>query len=117
MQGDVWMAREGVTLGDELKDYDVEGRDGKIGKVDHVTFAKTCVTVSTARLFGGKRYVIPAQSIERIDTEGKTIFVDLSKEEVENSPEYDEHLGFDEDCQAKTGAYYEDVLAKRASVS
>ncbi len=115
VQTDFWTSREGVMLGDELVGYDVEGRDGRIGKVDHVTYEKTCVVVSTSRLFG-KQYVIPANSLERVDTEGRTIFVDLSKDEVENSPEYDDHLGFDEDCEAKTGTYYADVLAKRASV-
>ena len=115
MQADVWTSREGVTLGDELVGYGIEGRDGKIGKVDHVTYEKTCVVVSTSRLFG-KQYLIPANSVERVDTEGQTIFVDLSKEEVENSPEYDDHLGFDEDCEAKTGTYYAGVLAKRTSV-
>jgi hypothetical protein len=115
VQADLWTAREGVALGDELVGWDVEGRDGKIGKVDHVTYERTCVVVSTSRLFG-KQFVVPANSLERVDTEGRTIFVDLSKEEVENSPEYDDHLGFDEDCEAKTGAYYADVVAKRASV-
>jgi hypothetical protein len=115
LRADFWTAREGVTLGDELVGYDVEGLDGKIGRVEHVTYEKTCVVVSTSRLFG-KRYVIPANSLERVDTEGKTIVVDLFKEDVENSPEYDDNLGFDEDCEAKTGAYYADVLAKRASV-
>ncbi len=115
MQADVWTSREGVTLGDELVGYDVEGRDGKVGKAERVTYTKSCVIVSTSRLFG-KRYVIPASSVERVDTEDQTIFVDLSKEEVENSPEYDDHLGFDEDCQGKTGRYYAEVLARRASV-
>jgi hypothetical protein len=116
MQGELWTPRQGVALGDELVGYDVEGRDGKVGKVDHVAYEKTCVIVSTSRLFGGKQYVIPASSVQRIDAEGQAIFVDLSKEEVENSPEYDDQLGFDEDCEAKTGAYYADVLARRASV-
>ncbi len=113
MQAEVWMSREGVVLDDELVGYEVEGRDGKIGKVDHVAFEKTCFFVSTSRLFR-KQYVVPASAVERVDTKGKTIYVDLSKEEVENSPEYDDHVGFDEDCEAKTGAYYGDVLAKRA---
>jgi hypothetical protein len=115
MEPDLWTSRQGITLDDELGGYDVQGRDGKIGKVDHVTYERACVVVSTSRLFA-KQYVIPASSVERVDPDGQAIFVDLSKEEVENSPEYDDHLGFDEDCEAKTGAYYADVLTKRASV-
>jgi hypothetical protein len=109
------MPREGVMLGDELVGYDVEGRDGKIGKVDHVAYEKTCLIVSTSRLFG-KQYVIPATAVERVETDKQTVFVDLAKEEVENSPAYDDGVGFDEDCEAATGAYYAEVLAKRALI-
>ncbi len=115
MQNELWKSREGIKLGDEFVGYKVEGPDGEIGKVDHVTYAKTCVVVSTGRLLG-KRYVIPAHSIERVDPEAETIFVDFSKDEIEASPEYDDQLGFDEDCEARTGAYYTDVLARRGSM-
>lgn len=115
MQVDLWTSREDVMLADELVGYDVQGSDGRIGKLDRVTYTKTCVVVSTSRLFG-KRYVIPASSVERVDPDSQAIFVDLSKEEVENSPEYDDHLGFDDDCKAKTDAYYAQLLADRASV-
>ncbi len=115
MQTGVWTSREGVSaLGDEMVGYEVEGRDGQLGKVERVTYERTCVIVSTGRVFG-KKYVIPASSVERIDTESETIVVDLSKEEVENSPEYDDAVGFDDDCEANTGAYYSDLLAKRTS--
>ena len=115
MQTEVWTAREGVSaLADEMVGYDVDGRDGRIGKVERVSYEGTCVFVSTGRLLS-KKYVIPAGSVERIDTESKTVVVDLSKEEVENSPEYDANVGFDDDCEANTGAYYSDLLAKRTS--
>ena len=115
MEAEIWTSRTGVTaLGDERVGYDVEGRDGKIGMVDRVAYERTCLFVSTSRLFG-KKYVIPAYAVERIDTESETVFVDLSKEEVEASPEYDDDLGFDEDCEARTGTYYAEVLARRAS--
>lgn len=116
MQADVWTSPEGVgKLGDELVGYDVEGADGEIGTVDHVSYAGTCVVVSTGRLFG-KKHVIPASFVERIDTDSKTMFVHLAKEDVENSPEYDDRLGVDEECEAKTGGYYADVPAKRPSL-
>ena len=115
MQQDVWTAREGtVPLSDDVKDFDVEGRDGKIGKVDHVSFTGSCVIVSTGRIMG-KKYVIPASSVERVDSEEKTIVVDLVQDEIEKSPEYDDTLGFDEDCEKRVGAYYTDLLASRTA--
>ncbi len=115
MQGDVWTARATDSeLADEMVGYAVEGRDGTIGKVDRVNYGRTCVVVSTSRLFG-KKYVIPIGAVERIDDASEAIFVDLSKEEVEGSPEYDDDAGFDDQCEATTGSYYADVLARRAS--
>jgi hypothetical protein len=114
MQADVWTAREGVEkLGDEMVGFGVEGRDGTIGKVDHVSFSGSCVIVSTGRFFG-RKHTIPAGSIERIDTEGEKIFVDLANEDVESSPEYDDTTGFDDDCEAQVGEYYSALTKKQA---
>ncbi len=115
MQPEIWTSRPAVTrLNDDMAWYDVEGRDGKIGKVARVTYEQTCLILSTSRLFG-KKYVIPASAVVEVDTDKQTLFVDLSKEEVERSPEYDDDVGFDEDCESRTGAYYSDVFARRAS--
>ncbi|MDQ3994929.1 MAG: PRC-barrel domain containing protein [Actinomycetota bacterium] len=117
MQTDVWTLREGVpTLTDEMVGFEVEGRDGTIGKVDHVSFAGTCVIISTSRFFG-RKHVVPAGSVERIDPDDKKIFVDLATEDVENSPDYDDKLGFDDDCEASVGDYYETVRGKQTAVT
>jgi hypothetical protein len=117
MQTDVWTAREGVDkLTDEMVGFGVEGRDGTIGKVDHVSFAGTCAIVSTSRLFG-RKYVIPAGSVEQVDTENQKIVVDLTTEEVENSPKYDDKLGFDDDCEATSGEYYGGLRGKQTPVT
>ena len=113
---DVWTPREDAgTLSDEIVGYAVQGTDGKIGSVDRVSFEGTCVFVSTGRLFG-KKFAIPIGTVERVDDEGRTLFVDLSKDEVENSPQYDDQLGFDEACEERTGTYYRDLLASRSAV-
>ena len=117
MQTDVWTAREGVPmLTDEVVGFEVEGRDGTIGKVDHVSFAGTCVIVSTGRFFG-RKHVIPAGAVEQIDTENKKIVVDLASEDVESSPEYNETLGFDDDCEASVGDYYGTLRGKDRAVT
>jgi hypothetical protein len=117
MEQDVWTSREGVgALSDEVKGYDVEGRDGSVGKVDHVSYTGSCVIVSTGRILG-KKFVIPASTIERVDHDSKTILVDLTQEEIEGSPEYDDQIGFDEDCERRVGAYYREVPTRRTSVT
>ncbi len=112
-QVDVWTTRSDVTpLTEEMVGWTVQGRDGAIGKVDHVSYAGTCVIVSTGR-FRGKKYVVPAWTIERTDPESGTLTVDLTKADVEGSPPYDEHLGFDDACESNVGAYYEDLVSSR----
>ena len=100
-------------------DHEVQAADvhlpGTIGKVERINYERTCLIVSTSRLFG-KRYVVPVGSVERVDMDSRKVLVDLSKEEVENSPNYDDHQGVDEECQATVGAYYGDLPARRSSV-
>ncbi len=116
MDENVWASREGVaSLADEMVGYKVEGRDGSIGKIDHVSYGGTCLIVSTGRILG-REYVIPASRVEAIDLDTETIVVDLTKDEVEGSPEYDSSAGFDDDCEATVGEYYTG-LASRRSVS
>ncbi len=115
MDQDVWTSREGVaTLGDEMVGFTVEGPDGSIGKVDHVSFGGTCIVVSTGRILGHK-YVIPASWIEQIDLDTETIVVELTKDEVESSPEYDDAIGLDEDCEARVGDHYRNLAARRTA--
>jgi hypothetical protein len=113
MPVDVWTTREGVSrLTDDIIGWTVAGRDEMIGKLDHVSFEGTCVIVTTGRI-RGKKYVVPAWTIERLDPENETVTVDVTKDQVENSPEYDEALGFDEACESKVGSYYEDLASTR----
>ena len=110
---DVWTTREGVSrLSDEMVGWKVEGRDETIGKVDHVNYEGTCVIVSTGRILG-KKYVVPAWTIHTVDADNETLTADVTKDEVEGSPEYDDTAGFDEACEAKVGAYYEDLASAR----
>ena len=112
MPSELWTARSGVQpLSDELTGLKVDGRDGTIGKVQHVNYEGTCLIVSTGRLLG-KSHVIPVWAVERIES-GDRVIVDLTKAEVEASPEYDSRAGFDDDCEARVGTYYEDLMALR----
>ena len=115
MDQDVWTSREGVaSLADVMVGFTVEGRDGSIGKVDHVSFGGTCLVVSTGRILGHK-YVIPASTVEQIDVDTETIVVALTKDEIESSPEYDDAIGLDDDCEAKVADHYRDLAARRTA--
>jgi hypothetical protein len=112
VHADVWRPRDGVArLADEMAGYDVETRDGEIGTVDRVSYSGNCLYVSAGRI-KKHRYVIPAGAVAQIDPNGKLIQLTVTKEQVETSPRYDSHRGFDDEFERKTGAYYNDLLRR-----
>jgi hypothetical protein len=107
----IWTSQtEGIALTDELIGFTVEGRDGTIGKVDHVNYAGTCLTVATGGLLKKTKHVIPARAIEEIDLDSQTMQVALTTDEVSGSPEYDQHVGIDEACESLVEEYYGPIL-------
>jgi glyoxylate carboligase len=101
-------------LDDHLAGYHVEGRDGRIGKVDRVTYDRTCLIVHTGRVVGGN-HVVPALAVQSINGGTKQVIVDLTADEVRAAPKFDDHAGYDEDCQSRAEAYYGPVLQNRLS--
>ena len=57
----------------------------------------------------GRKVVIPAGTIERIDVDDKKIFVALTKDQIKDSPEYDP-THFDADYRTRLGSYYDPFL-------
>jgi hypothetical protein len=113
MSSNIWTAQtEGIALNEDLVDYSVEGKDGTIGKVDHVNYAGTCITVTTGGLLKKTKHVIPARAIQEINLDEQSVHVALTTDEVSASPEYDEQLGIDENCEAKVEEYYGGILSR-----
>jgi hypothetical protein len=106
----VWTNQvEGVELNDGLMGFTVEGRDGKIGKVDHVNYTGTCITVASG-LIRKQSNVVPAAALEEIDLDTETVYVRLNADQVHDSPDYDPTEGIDEACEAKVEEYYSRIL-------
>lgn len=87
----LWNYREGTTgNGDELVGFDVEATDGHIGKVDEAT-AETDryrLVVDTGFWIFGKKRLIPAGMVERVELAEEKVYVRMTKEEVKSAPEY-----------------------------
>ena len=83
-------ARKSPTLPD-LTGFDVEAADGKIGKIDEATYETdaSSVVVDTGFWIFGKKRMIPAGVVDRIDTEDKTVFVRMTKDQIKSAPDYD----------------------------
>lgn len=107
---DSWNYREGVNADPtvSLVGYDVEATDGKIGSVDEESHAvgDSHLVVDTGFWIFGKKVVMPASTILRIDPQEKKVFLARTKEEIKNAPEFDESTYKDSAYRAQVGDYY-----------
>jgi hypothetical protein len=105
---DVWVY-SGTGWGDalDLTGYKVEALDGSIGKVDRATYETNVsyIVVDTGPWIFGKKVVLPAGVLDAIDRDEETVFVHRTKDEIKDSPEYDE-TRFDEAYRNDLGTYY-----------
>ncbi len=79
----------------EVTDYDVKATDGEIGHVqdfivDDETWEIVHVVVSTRYWLPGKRFLISPKSIEGVNWGESNISVNLTRDEIQHSPEYTE---------------------------
>src|SRR5215218_1750678 len=89
---DVWTYGEKVMSGPlDLTGFTVEATDGEIGKIDEATYdtGNSYVVVDTGPWILGKKVMLPAWTISHIDIENEGVFVDRTKEEIRNAPEFD----------------------------
>ena len=107
---DLWTTRtEGVAIDRTLVGFTVVGGGEKVGKVDHVNFAGTCIGIVTGS-FRKSRHVVPAAAVDQVDLDTKTVELSLTAEQVAGGPEYNEHSGVDEECESHIEDYYGPIL-------
>jgi hypothetical protein len=109
---DMWSYREtrstAETTGTDITGFGVEAIDGSIGKVDEATYdvGSSYIVVDTGPWIFGKKVMLPAGVVERIDRDEETVYVHRTKDEIKSSPEYDDSLASDEGYRNELGAYY-----------
>jgi hypothetical protein len=107
----VWMYRAAIIEGidpSEIIDFGVEAIDGSIGKVDEATYevGRSHIVVDTGPWIFGKKVMLPAGVIREIDVDDEKVYVDRTKDEIKNAPEFDDSLLADESYQSQVGSYY-----------
>jgi hypothetical protein len=111
---DPWTYRDPTTLGADvsrgldLAGFGVEAIDGGIGKVDEATYetSQSYVVVDTGPWIFGKKVMLPADVIQRVDLDSETVFVDRTKDEIKNAPEFDETRYREPAYRDELGGYY-----------
>jgi hypothetical protein len=95
----------------DLTGYSIAAIDGDIGHVDQATdelLGESYLVVDTGPWIFGRKVLLPAGVVERIDPADKKIYVDRTKDQIKDAPEYDE-LADDAQYRDRVGDYYTDT--------
>ncbi|MFJ4897820.1 PRC-barrel domain-containing protein [Streptomyces sp. NPDC088727] len=112
MSDNIWgyQPTTGHTAGTDLIGYKVEATDGSIGKVDKHSddVNSSYIVVDTGVWIFGKHVMLPAGTVRTVDQAERKIFVDLTKDQIKDSPEFDKdkHVG-DAGYHEQVGGYYD----------
>jgi len=92
----------------EITGYDVEALDGGIGKIDDDTLEADTghLVVDTGPWIFGKKVMLPVGVIKTVDHVNEKVFVNRTKDEIKNAPEFDDSLRLDEKYRTELGTYY-----------
>jgi hypothetical protein len=97
-----------LTAGVDLTGYSVEAIDGGIGKVDEATneVGASYIVVDTGPWIFGTKVMLPAGVLNRVDPESETVFVDRTKDEIKNAPEFDAATYREQAYRDQLGGHY-----------
>jgi hypothetical protein len=109
----MWTYRDSTLTQRNLAGLSVEALDGSIGKVDDATndVGQSFIVVDTGPWIFGKKVMLPAGVISRVDLDTETLFVNRTKDQIKNAPEYDEDKSRNDDAYRERyrddlGGYY-----------
>lgn len=113
-QTDVWSYRDRTQLGydpvagGDIAGYGVEAIDGSIGKIDQATYdeQQSYLIVDTGPWIFGKKVMLPAGVIRRVDEDEEKVWVNRTKDQIKDAPEYDEPVREDSGYRTQLGGYY-----------
>jgi hypothetical protein len=110
---DLWTYRTESGLGDsalrrDISGFGVEALDGSIGKIDEATYevSSSYVVVDTGPWIFGKKVMLPAGVIDRVDLNEEKVYVHRSKDEIKNAPEFEEDSYLEPGYRGRLSGYY-----------
>ena len=111
---DAWTYRESAEVtarGKELTGFSVEAIDGHIGKIDQATMdvGSSYVVVDTGQWIFGRKVMLPAGTIDRVDWNDEKVYVDRTKDQIKDSPELTDADLDNPDYRDRLGTYYGDT--------
>ncbi|MCU0301185.1 MAG: hypothetical protein MUF35_06215 [Candidatus Nanopelagicales bacterium] len=107
-----WSFRESESAAVEgmaITGFEVHATDGHIGKVDDASteVGASQIVVDTGPWIFGRKVLLPAGCIERIDWNEEKVYVDRTKDQIKDSPELGEGASWsDPTYRDSVGSYY-----------
>ena len=91
-----------------LEGYSVEATDGSIGKIDEATYdvGSSYLVVDTGPWIFGKKVMLPAGVVRDVDLDTETVFVNRTKDQIKNAPEFDETQYRESGYRGELDSYY-----------
>ncbi|MFD5465852.1 PRC-barrel domain-containing protein [Kitasatospora sp. NPDC127059] len=114
----IWEFRTtaGHTAGTDLVGFHVEATDGAIGKVDKLSeeVDEQYLVVDTGPWIFGRRVLLPAGTVTRIEIAERKVYVDRTRDEIKHSPDLDDGGPDQEaDTRGRFGPYYDPFYGGR----
>ena len=110
---DIWVYRDDAELGydpmtGDLSGYKVEAVDGSIGKIDAASndVGASYVIVDTGPWIFGKKVMLAAGVIDRVDEADEKVWVNRTKDQIKDAPEFDDSMLSDTGYRGELGGYY-----------
>jgi hypothetical protein len=105
---DLWTYRDTILGTADLTGYKVEAIDGSIGKIDEASndVGASYIVVDTGPWIFGKKVLLPAGVVDRVDTADEIVYFDRTKDEIKNAPEFDEARYRDSEYREEVAGYY-----------
>ncbi|MDQ3994927.1 MAG: PRC-barrel domain containing protein [Actinomycetota bacterium] len=89
--------------------FSAEALDGGIGKIHEATYdvGGSYIVVDTGPWILGKKVMLPAGLVDTVDLDTETVYVNRTKDEIKNAPEFDEAAYGDEAYRRGLTDYYD----------
>ena len=99
---------EGGRTGVDLVGYKVEATDGHIGSIDQASYdvGSAFLVVDTGPWIFGRKVLLPAGTVQTVDHAERKVYVDRTKEQIKDSPEYDKDTFETPEYREQVGDYF-----------
>ena len=109
MATEIWNYQSRSLAQLDLTGFQVETRDGVVGRVDRATreVRRSYVVIDPgAAMPLGRRLLVPAGIVNRVDPDTRRLFVDASRSELLSSPEFSAERALDATLRDRIAQHY-----------